>query len=70
MKGAHILALNRKSERATASSTAIRAAAPQGTVTDIACDLQSFDSVKAAVAEVEAATKGTGLDALVLNAGM
>jgi NAD(P)-dependent dehydrogenase (short-subunit alcohol dehydrogenase family) len=69
MKGGHVLALNRPSERVTSSSTALREAAPGGTVTDIPCDLQSFDSVAAAVSNIESACEGSGLDALVLNAG-
>lgn len=69
MKGGHVLALNRPSERATASSAGIRKDAPEGKVTDIPCDLMSFDSVLAAVSGVETACEGGGLDALVLNAG-
>lgn len=72
LKGAHVLALNRPSDRATASSNNIRAEIPKaggGQLTDVTCDLQSFESVRSAGAQVLEVLEGTGLDALVCNAG-
>lgn len=70
-----MLSLNRSSERATASAEKIRSeccGTGDGKITDVACDLQSFESVRAAGAQVlqELATDDTGLDALVCNAGL
>jgi NAD(P)-dependent dehydrogenase (short-subunit alcohol dehydrogenase family) len=70
LKGGRVLALNRPSERASASSQEIRDAVPNANIIDIPCDLTSFDSVRAAAVMVQEACKGTGLDALVLNAGV
>src|SRR5260221_4442445 len=46
---------------------ALRAQAP--TITAFALDLEDADSIAAAVAEIDRATDGRGLDALVNNAG-
>ena len=69
LKGGHVLALNRPSERATASSKEINGEAADGKVTDIPCDLMDFESVRQAADGVTKACNGVGLDALVLNAG-
>eukprot|EP00892_Ulva_mutabilis_P004897 jgi/Ulvmu1/277/UM001_0281.1 len=75
VKGAHVLALNRPSGRATASSQQIRdecIGEAGGAITDIPCDLQSLDSVRAAGEQIlqQDSVKKTGLDALVANAGV
>jgi NAD(P)-dependent dehydrogenase (short-subunit alcohol dehydrogenase family) len=70
LKGGHVLALNRPSERSRASSKEIRDTVPNCNITDIVCDLTSFDSVRAAAVMVQEACNGAGLDALVLNAGV
>ena len=74
MKGAHVLALNRPSERATEACKQVGdecADTPgAGKITQISCDLQSFESVRSAGAEVLSVLNGAGLDALVCNAGM
>mmetsp|Transcript_35072 Transcript_35072/g.72279 ORF Transcript_35072/g.72279 Transcript_35072/m.72279 type:complete len:353 (+) Transcript_35072:75-1133(+) len=67
-KGAHVIMLNRTSERATKAAEAIRSAAPNAKVTQIACDLSDFESVRKAAAEVKGAV--TTLDVLCNNAGV
>mmetsp|Transcript_9308 Transcript_9308/g.23689 ORF Transcript_9308/g.23689 Transcript_9308/m.23689 type:complete len:303 (+) Transcript_9308:65-973(+) len=71
-KGArHVVLLNRPSSRAEAAEAAIKAVAAEGTtVTTIACDLQSFASVKAAGAAVVKLVGDGGLDCLCNNAGV
>lgn len=73
LKGAHVLALNRPSDRAKTACQEVEQACSEagaaGKVTQVSCDLQSFKSVRAAGAEVLSVLDGTGLDALVCNAG-
>ena len=65
-----ILMLNRKSGRADAALAKVKAEA-SGRVETVEVDLQSFASVKAAAAKVNAiAAEFGGLDALVNNAGI
>jgi len=47
-KGAHVIMLNRKSERATAAQAKLAEDVPGAKITAIDCDLQSFESVKLA----------------------
>jgi NAD(P)-dependent dehydrogenase (short-subunit alcohol dehydrogenase family) len=69
--GAHVLLLNRPSARADAAREAVAACAADGArVTAVACDLQSFESVRAAAAAVRAAVGDAGLDVLLNNAGV
>lgn len=74
LKGAHVLALNRTSERATTACKQVEQECEEkggtGKVTQVTCDLQSFESVRAAGAEVLSVLDGAGLDALICNAGM
>lgn len=74
LKGAHVLALNRASERSTTACTEVQdlcsTSEGAGKVTEVTCDLQNFESVRAAGAQVLTLLNGTGLDALVCNAGM
>ena len=68
--GAHVLLLNRPSARAQAAHALVAEDAPGG-VTSIDCDLQIFDSVRAAAAAVaQAAGEQGGLDVLCCNAGV
>ena len=69
-KGAHVVLLNRPSERATASLAKLRELAPGATFTAVSCDLQSFASVKAAASELNAKFASSGLDVLCNNAGV
>lgn len=69
----HIFLLNRPSERAQEVEAAIRAAASgDAHVATIACDLQSFASVRRAATELWRACKRIdgGLDVLYCNAGV
>ena len=65
--GAHVVMLNRASDRATSAHAAISAL---GKATSIACDLGSFSSVRAAIAEVQRLFGETGVDVLCNNAGV
>eukprot|EP00892_Ulva_mutabilis_P002896 jgi/Ulvmu1/12607/UM092_0038.1 len=71
-KGAHVMALNRPSERSTTACQTVRdeCSESNGKITEISCDLQSFESVRAAGAEVLSQLGDTGLNALVCNAGV
>jgi hypothetical protein len=62
-RGARVLLLNRESERSVSSLAALKALCPDGELTAVACDLQSFDSVRSAAARVIALCPD-GLDAL------
>mmetsp|Transcript_26318 Transcript_26318/g.41173 ORF Transcript_26318/g.41173 Transcript_26318/m.41173 type:complete len:97 (+) Transcript_26318:172-462(+) len=52
MKGAEIIMLNRPSERADKALESIQKEVPGSKVTLIHCDLNDFDAVKTAAAEV------------------
>ena len=69
--GAYLIALNRASERAdTAASVLQEEAKPRpNAVKAVECNLASFASVRAAAAQVLAATEQTGINVLVCNAG-
>jgi len=69
-KGAEVFVLNRPSKRAEESLGKIRAAVPGGKIEAIACDLQSFASVRQAAKELNAKCAQGGLDVLSLNAGI
>lgn len=69
--GAHVIVLNRASERATKAEAELRTAIAAGstaTLTCINCDLQDFESVRAAAAEIK--QKYKKLDVLINNAGI
>ena len=67
-KGATALLLNRKSERSEKAHKELLASVPDGKFDPIACDLQSFASVKNAVEEIK--SKYAVIDVLVNNAGV
>lgn len=70
-KGGKVLCLNRPSERASASLTALKEfCADGGSAEQVDCDLQSFASVRNAAATVKKQAGPTGLFALVNNAGV
>lgn len=73
-KGAHVVLLNRPSERAISAEREIRLAAPdasaEGRITCVDCDLMSFASVKAAAEKLNELFAEKGLDCLVNNAGV
>jgi NAD(P)-dependent dehydrogenase (short-subunit alcohol dehydrogenase family) len=67
--GAKVLVLNRASERSTASFDALTAAHPDADVHAVECDLQSFESVRAAAARVHELCP-EGVHVLCNNAGV
>lgn len=69
-KGAHVVMLNRESERSSAAELAIKKAVPSATVETVACDLQSFTSTAAAAKELNGKFSSTGIDVLCCNAGV
>jgi len=67
-KGGTVLLLNRASERSVNSLSQLQKMVPEGKFETIECDLQSFDSVKSAAANIK--EKYNKLDVLVNNAGV
>ena len=67
-KGGAVLLLNRQSDRATTALKQLQSEVPNGEFEAIACDLQSFTSVKKAAEEIK--SKYQVLDILVNNAGV
>ena len=67
-KGATVILLNRKSERAENSLNQLKQDVPGGTFDAIECDLQDFASVENAIKAVQA--KYDKIDVLVNNAGV
>ncbi len=67
--GAKVLLLNRPSTRSDASLAALKDAIPEAELHPISCDLQSFESVRAA-AKVVLELCPEGLDVLCNNAGV
>jgi NAD(P)-dependent dehydrogenase (short-subunit alcohol dehydrogenase family) len=70
IKGARVVLLNRSSDRATASLEKLKKAHPKTEFTQVACDLQNFDSVRAAAAAVDKQFATEGVDVLINNAGI
>lgn len=66
-KGAHVIMLNRTSERSAKAEAALR---DEGTVTPIECDLQSFESVRAAAATMREKFAESGVDVMFNNAAV
>ncbi|CAJ1889680.1 unnamed protein product [Cylindrotheca closterium] len=66
--GGEVLLLNRKSERSTKSLAAMKDEYPEGKFVPIECDLQSFESVKNAIAEIK--SKYSSIYCLACNAGI
>jgi NAD(P)-dependent dehydrogenase (short-subunit alcohol dehydrogenase family) len=67
-RGAAVLLLNRASARADSAVERLREEVPGGSFVAITCDLQSFDSVRAAAAEIK--RTHDRLDVLCNNAGV
>lgn len=67
-KGATVILLNRESERSTKSHQDLQAAVPGGKFDPVVCDLQNFESVKAATEAIK--SKYDVVDVLVNNAGV
>jgi len=66
--GGTVLLLNRKSERSTASFKLLKKEVPEGKFSSITCDLQDFESVQNAIAEIKSTYDV--IDVLVNNAGV
>lgn len=67
-RGATVLLLNRQSSRSEDSLAKLREEVPEGTFEPIVCDLQDFESVRAAIAEIT--SRYEQLDVLCNNAGV
>jgi NAD(P)-dependent dehydrogenase (short-subunit alcohol dehydrogenase family) len=67
-KGGTVILLNRKSSRAEAALQQLQAEVPGGTFDWVECDLQNFDSVRQAAANIQ--KKFDVVDVLVNNAGV
>jgi len=67
--GAKVLVLNRSSDRSTTALDELTATFPSAEVHSVECDLQSFDSVTAAAAQVTELCP-EGVDVLTNNAGV
>ena len=66
--GAHVLLLNRESERSAAALAKLEQEVPNGKLTAVTCDLQDFDSVRAAAQRIN--EEHDVLDVLCNNAGV
>jgi NAD(P)-dependent dehydrogenase (short-subunit alcohol dehydrogenase family) len=69
-KGAHVVLLNRSSERATAAHASISKEYENAKVTFVPCDLTSFESVRLAAGALKELFAATGIDVLCNNAGV
>jgi len=67
-RGAHVVLLNRPSDRATAALASLQDEVPSGSFEAIACDLQDFASVRQATAAIQA--NHDRVDVLCNNAGV
>jgi hypothetical protein len=67
-KGAHVVLLNRSSDRATAAHASISKEYESAKVTFVPCDLTSFDSVRLAAGELKELFAATGIEVLCNNA--
>ena len=67
-QGATVVLLNRESNRSSSSVKSLQEAVPTGVFESIACDLQSFDSVRKASETIKGKFKV--VDVLVNNAGV
>lgn len=67
-KGATVILLNRESDRSQKSLESLTSEVPNGKFEAVACDLQNFDSVRAATDQIKANYEV--LDVLVNNAGV
>lgn len=69
-KGAAVALLNRASERANDAERRLRLECPEAKLHVVACDLQSFASVRKAAAQLRGICGACGLDVLCCNAGV
>lgn len=69
IRGADVLVLNRQSERADKALASLKESVPGASITQIECDLQSLESVRAAARAVANQLGSDGLDVLANNAG-
>jgi len=69
-RGARVIMLNRRSPRSEAVQKAMKDTFPDGHVTTIECDLQSFASVRRAAQQLNEACAQEGLYGLINNAGI
>lgn len=67
-KGAHVILLNRKSDRSANSLKQLQEAVPNGAFEAVDCDLQNFESVQKAAETIR--SKHDVVDILVNNAGV
>ena len=67
-QGATVILLNRKSERSEKALEQLKTKVPEGKFDAVACDLQSFESVRNAIASVKANYEV--IDVLINNAGV
>jgi NAD(P)-dependent dehydrogenase (short-subunit alcohol dehydrogenase family) len=65
-KGAHVLLLNRPSERADKSLDELQKEGA-GAFTAVACDLQDFASVRSAIGKLQEQFAQTGIDVLLVR---
>ena len=69
-KGGRVYMLNRPSPRAAAIQETLSQRHPDGRVSTIDCDLQRFQSVRRAAAELSRRCGDSGVDVLINNAGV
>eukprot|EP00928_Gymnodinium_smaydae_P053203 TRINITY_DN37247_c0_g1_i1.p1 TRINITY_DN37247_c0_g1~~TRINITY_DN37247_c0_g1_i1.p1 ORF type:complete len:367 (+),score=67.37 TRINITY_DN37247_c0_g1_i1:77-1102(+) len=69
-KGAHVVMLNRKSQRSVDAEKRLGEEVPGAKLTSVECDLMSFDSVRKAAEVVKGQFSDTGIDILCNNAGV
>jgi NAD(P)-dependent dehydrogenase (short-subunit alcohol dehydrogenase family) len=69
-KGAHVVMLNRKSERVDAAVKSLAQEVPGAKLTAIECNLADFDSVRSAAAVLNTQFADTGIDVICNNAGV
>eukprot|EP00931_Biecheleriopsis_adriatica_P067050 TRINITY_DN41257_c0_g1_i1.p1 TRINITY_DN41257_c0_g1~~TRINITY_DN41257_c0_g1_i1.p1 ORF type:complete len:335 (+),score=77.19 TRINITY_DN41257_c0_g1_i1:59-1063(+) len=69
-KGAHVVMLNRKSERSAEAEKLLAQDVPGAKITAVDCDLQDFSSVRAASDKLKTQFSSSGIDVLCCNAGV
>lgn len=69
-RGAHVVLLNRESERSKTSAEKLQSESKDGKFTVVTCDLQDFASVRAAAEILNKQFGETGIDVLINNAGV
>eukprot|EP00615_Pteridomonas_danica_P012568 CAMPEP_0114347744 /NCGR_PEP_ID=MMETSP0101-20121206/14153_1 /TAXON_ID=38822 ORGANISM="Pteridomonas danica, Strain PT" /NCGR_SAMPLE_ID=MMETSP0101 /ASSEMBLY_ACC=CAM_ASM_000211 /LENGTH=334 /DNA_ID=CAMNT_0001485253 /DNA_START=180 /DNA_END=1184 /DNA_ORIENTATION=- len=69
-KGAHVVMLNRASERSEKALEKLTQDAPGAQITKVDCDLMDFDSVRSAALKLKEKFSDQGIDVLCNNAGI